>query len=532
VLRRDGVVGRLVALAAAVVLAVAAPAVHPAAAQQRSVAPGSAATAPAWSPFESSIAELQAALASGRITSVALVDYYLARIETLDRGASGLRAIAAVSEAARTTAAGLDVERRERGPRGPLHGIPLAINDNLQTIDLPTTAGSQLLADFMASEDAAVVARLRQAGAIVLAKGNVHEFGYGITNVGSGFGRTRNPYDPTRNAGGANGGVAVAVSANLAAAGIGSDTCGSLRVPAAHNSLVALRATQGLVSRRGMVPLSRTQDMPGPLARSVTDAALLMQVLAGVDPLDPQTAESYGLKGARIGILEDLLLVEPADAAVAEVVGRAAERLQSLGAAIQRVALPEYWEITGARLDGLFVLVYEFKRDIDRYFATTPGIPVHSLADLLASGRYHPEIEPSLRASEAMGERARRTYLEALLDRQRLRERVLALMARERLDALVYPTIRRVAARHERPQPGSNCALSANTGLPALTVPAGFTAAGMPVGIELLGAPWSEARLLSLGYAFEQAGRHRVPPPLPGEAALAPGATSGEARIR
>jgi Asp-tRNA(Asn)/Glu-tRNA(Gln) amidotransferase A subunit family amidase len=409
-----------------------------------------------------------------------------------------------------------------------LHGIPIVLKDNMHTTDMPTTAGSELLAGFVTVDDAAVVERLRAAGAVLLAKANMHEWAYGITNVGSGFGATRNAYDPGRNPGGSSGGVAVAVTANLAAAGVGTDTCGSIRIPAAHNDLVGMRATQGLVSRRGIVPLSHSQDIPGPLARSVTDVALLLEVLAGVDPDDPQTAEGYGrapekyaedlnpvaLNGARIGILEDLLLAEPADAEVADVIGRAAAELQSLGAVIERVALPEYWEIVEPRLDGLYVLVYEFKHDIDHYFAITPGVPIRSLGDLLASGIYHPELEASLKASAAMGKRNRREYLEALLDRQRLRQSVLALMARERLDALVYPSIRRVAAPLGAPQPGSNCALAANTGLPALSLPAGFTAAGLPVGIELLGVPWSEARLLSFGYAYEQVARQRVPPPL------------------
>jgi amidase len=482
-----------------------------------------------WAPLDASILELQAAMESGRGSAAALVDFYQARIDALDGGAEGLNAIAAVNPEARTEAALLDAERQERGARGPLHGIPVVVKDNLHTRTMPTTAGSQLMAGFRTADDATLVQRLREAGAIVLAKANMHEWAVGITNVGSGFGYTRNPYDPGRNPGGSSGGAAVAVTANFAAVGLGTDTCGSLRIPAAHNNLVALRPTQGLLSRRGMVPLSSTQDIAGPLGRSVADVALVLEALVGVDPDDPQTAEGYGrpaeryteglnplaLNGARIGILEDLLLVEPADTAVAEVIGRAAAELQSLGATVERVALPEYWEIVEARLDGLFVLVYEFKRDIDRYLATTPGAPVDSLADLLASGMYHPDIEAALLASEAMGERSRGEYLEALLDRQRLRQRVLALMARERLDVLLYPSIRRVAARHGRAQPGSNCALSANTGLPALTLPAGLTAAGLPVGMELLGVPWSESRLLSLAFAYEQAVRPRVAPPLP-----------------
>ena len=490
-------------------------------------APESAAQA-SWDPLEASIPELQAAMESGRISAVELVDFYLARIAALDPGDDGLNAIAAVNGSARAHAALLDAERVERGARGPLHGIPLVLKDNFHTTDMPTTAGSQLLAGFLAADDATLVRRLREAGAIMLAKANMHEFAYGITNVGSGFGATRNPYDPSRNPGGSSGGVAVAVTANYAAAGLGTDTCGSIRIPAAHNNLVGIRATQGLISRRGIIPLSHTQDIAGPIARSVTDLALLLDAVVGVDPDDPQTAEAYGrpperyteglnplaLNGARIGILEDLLLVEPADAAVAEVMGRAVAQLQSLGAVVVRVSLPEIWEILEPRLDGLFVLVHEFKRDIDAYFAMTPGVPVHSLADVLASGNYHPDVEAALLASEAMGEHTRREYLEAMLDRPRLRQLVLALMARERLDVLVYPSIRQVAARLGEPQPGSNCALSANSGLPALTLAAGFTATGMPVGIELLGTPWSEARLLSLGYAYEQAARHRMPPRL------------------
>jgi Asp-tRNA(Asn)/Glu-tRNA(Gln) amidotransferase A subunit family amidase len=485
----------------------------------------------AWSPWEKSLAELQAAMEGGRTSAQALVEYYLARIDALDGGAEGLNAIATVNDAARATAALLDAERRERGSRGPLHGIPLVLKDNIHTTDLPTTAGSELLKGFVAVDDAAIVERLRAAGAIVLAKANMHEWALGITNAGSGFGTTRNPYASDRNPGGSSGGVAAAVTANFAAAGVGTDTCGSIRIPAAHNDLVGLRATQGLISRRGLVPLSHTQDIAGPLARSVTDAALLLEVLAGVDPADPQTAESYGrppeayteyltpvaLNGARIGLLEELLLVEPADAEVAEVVGRAAAELQSLGAVVQRVALPEFHEIVAPPFEGLFVLVYEFKRDIDNYFATNPGVPVRSLGDLLASGIYHPGVEAALKASEATGNRNRREYLEALLDRERLRQHVLALMARERLDALVYPSVRRVAMPLGDDQPGNNCALSANTGLPALTLPAGFTADGLPVGMELLGVPWSEARLLGFGYAYEQTHRQRVPPPLPGD---------------
>jgi amidase len=486
---------------------------------------GSIATAP-FDPLEATIPELQVALGVGRTTSVALVDYYLARIEALDDDGPGLNAIAAVNPNARQRAAVLDLERREGRLRGPLHGIPLVVKDNFETRGIPTTAGSALLSGFQPDRDASVVRRLREAGAIVLAKTNMHEFAYGITSVGSGFGEVRNPYDPRRTPGGSSGGSAAAVAANMAAAGLGTDTCGSVRIPAAFNSLVGLRATQGLISRRGIVPLSHTQDIAGPLTRSVVDAALLLDAMATVDDGDPQTADGYrqrpdsyldalrpgALRGARIGLLEDALLVEPEDAAVADVVGAAANRMQALGATVVRVSLPDLWPTLESRLSGFFVLVYDFKQDINAYLAEQAQVPVRSLTEIIAAGVHHPGVDSSLRASEAMASGSRRDYLSELAHRDEVRRYLLAVMARERLDALVYPTIRREPVRLGQDQPGSNCLLSANSGLPALVVPAGFTARGLPAGMELLGAPWSEPVLLGLAYDYEQAVRPRRPP--------------------
>lgn len=378
--------------------------------------------------------------------------------------------------------------------------------------------------------------RLRAAGAVILGKTNMHEFAYGITTVGSAFGATRNPYDPSRNPGGSSGGTGAAVAANMAVFGLGSDTCGSIRIPAAHNALVGLRGTQGLLSRRGIVPLSHTQDIGGPLTRSVLDLALALDALVGYDPQDPQTADSVGqtppaysraldpraLEGARIGLLEDLLLQEPADAAVADVIGRAAHDMESLGATIVRVSMPGLVAMLSARQQGFFVLVHDFKTDINAYLEANPDAPVHSLAELIAADAHHPQIDASLRASEAMTDDSRFEYLEALQERAGVRRMVLGMMAEQKLDAIAYPSIRRVAAPIGEEQPGGNCLLSANTGLPALTLPAGFTASGMPVGIELVAEPWSEPKLLSLGFAFEQGGPRRRPPPLgvePGAAA-------------
>jgi amidase len=502
---------------------------------------GASAAAPAapeeapFDPMEASILGLQAAMGSGRTTAVALVDYYLARIEALDRAGPTLNAIATVNERARQRAANLDRERAAGRVRGPLHGIPIVVKDNFETRGMPTTAGSLALEGFAPDRDAFLVQRLREAGAIVLAKTNMQEFAYGITSLGSGFGVVRNPYAPNRNPGGSSSGTAAAVAANLAVIGLGTDTCGSIRIPAAFNNLVGLRGTQGLTSRRGIVPLSSTQDIGGPLARSVMDVALTLDAIAGFDPQDDQTAEGYGrgstsyaaglnataLQGARIGVLEEALLVDPQDRSVANVVGFAVDDMRALGATVVRVSVPGLWRAFESRMNGFFVLVYEFKRDINAYLTENPDAPVRSLADIIATGVFHPAVDDSLRASEAMGPGSRREYLEALAQRDALRRLLLATMARERLDVLVYPTVRRTAAPVGAPQPGSNCLLAANTGLPALSMPAGFTAQGLPVGIELLGVPWSEQRLLALAYAYEQGAGKRQPPNLPTAAPVA-----------
>jgi len=481
-----------------------------------------------FDPQEASILALQGAMGTGRTSAAALVDYYLARIEAFDRDGPELNAIAALNERARQRALALDRERAEGRIRGPLHGIPVVVKDNYETRGMPTTAGSKALAGFAPDRDATLVARLRQAGAIILGKTNMQEFAYGVTSVGSGFGMVRNPYDLARNPGGSSSGTAVAVTANLAVLGLGTDTCGSILLPAAFNNLVGLRPTQGLTSRHGIVPLARSQDVGGPLTRSVMDMALVLDVLAGFDPKDEQTAASYGrvpesytdglsptaLRGARIGVLEEALLVQPQDRSVANVVGFAVDDMRALGATVVRVRVSELWDAFETYMNGFQVLVYEFKRDINAYLSDHPAAPVASLADIIAANVHHPDVDGSLRASQAMGPANRRAYLEALAQRENLRNMLLAAMARGRLDALVYPTVRRAPAPAGAAQPGSNCLLSANTGLPALSVPAGFTAQGQPVGLELLGAPWSEPRLLALAYAYEQGAGKRRPPPL------------------
>jgi Asp-tRNA(Asn)/Glu-tRNA(Gln) amidotransferase A subunit family amidase len=481
-----------------------------------------------FDPAEKSILELQLAMGRGEASAVDLVDAYRARIDAFDVGGPALNSLARLDPRAREIAAMLDRERAEQGPRGPLHGIPVVVKDNFETRGMATEAGSLALRGFAPDRDAELVRRLRDAGAVILGKTNMHEFAYGIESVGSAFGVTRNPYDPGRNPGGSSGGTGAAVAASFASVGLGSDTCGSIRDPAAHNALVGLRGTQGASSRRGIIPLSSTQDIGGPLARSVTDLALVLDVTTGYDPGDPQTAASVGrlagsftqdlhpdaLRGARIGIVTNLVRAAPEDEAVARVFDAAMAELRGLGAETVDVSTAELMAEVRAVDDGFYVLAHDFGRDIDRYLAGHPNAPVSGIRDILESGLVIATVQPLIAWSLAVQEDPPERYLAEHAKRERLAAELRQLMAAQQLDALAYPTLTRIAAPIGEMQQGDNCHLSAVSGFPAITVPAGFTREGLPVGLELLGRPWDDAALLGLAYAFEQATRHRRPPRL------------------
>ena len=479
---------------------------------------------------EKSIPELQAAMQSGAVTSRRLVESYLARIAAYDRRGPALRAMISLNPRALEQAAELDRERAARGPRGPLHGIPLVIKDNFETSDMPTTGGSLALATLAPKQDAFQVRKLREAGAVILGKTNLHELASGITSISSLGGQTRNPYDTSRNPGGSSGGTGAAVAASFAAAGMGSDTCGSIRIPAANNNLVGLRASLGASSRAGVIPLSHTQDVAGPLARSVRDLAILLDATVGPDPADPITAQATQrlpasfeaalaenrLKGARIGVLKTLVGDAPEDEEVAAVIRRSLESMQKAGAETMEVEVPGLTEL----LRDSSVIDSEFKFDLADYLARAPGAPVRSLPEILERGLYDAALEGPLRRRAAVEQRDNEAYRKALVKRRATLELVLATLEEHRLTALVYPTLRRKPAPIGEPQRGSNCQLSATTGLPALSLPAGFTSDGLPVGLELLGGPWRDAELLSLAYSLERtAPQRRAPgttPPLKG----------------
>ncbi|OYQ32187.1 hypothetical protein CHU93_03525 [Sandarakinorhabdus cyanobacteriorum] len=303
---------------------------------------------------EASIADLQAAMRSGRTSARQLVQAYLARIAAYDQAGPALNSIVTLNPNALADADALDRERAEKGPRGPLHGIPVLVKDNYDTHDMPTGGGTLALATLRPAKDAEQVARLRAAGAIILGKTTMHELAAGTITISSHTGQTRNPYDPTRSPGGSSGGTGAAVAASFAAAGMGSDTCGSIRIPAAYQNLFGIRTTRGLASRRGVMPLSDTQDVAGPLARSVADLALILDATVGEDKADPVTLgadakrpTSYldsltpgALKGARIGVVRAMFVVNPDDAEGRPVYDRAITALKAAGAEVVDVDIP------------------------------------------------------------------------------------------------------------------------------------------------------------------------------------------------
>ncbi len=476
---------------------------------------------PKFDVFEKSIEQLQEAMISGGVTSRQITEQYLARIAAFDQQGPSLNSIIAINERALDQADALDRERAETGGRGPLHGVPVVVKDNYDMVSLPTTGGSIALANWYPPDDAFQVAKLKEAGAVIIAKTNMHELAYGIETISSLGGQTRNPYDPSRNPGGSSGGTGAAVAASFAASGMGSDTCGSIRIPSAHHALVGLRATRGLSSRDGIIPLSLTQDMGGPLTRSVRDLAIMLDATVGVDPADSTTElgrrhipatyaeflQADALKGSRIGTLEFLLGTEPADRPVRNVIESALAEMEKAGAKIVEIELPDLPDL----LSSSAVPDSEFRVHLAEYLEESEA-SVKSLSEILDAGLFHEALEGRFRRRAQSPGLDDPGYLKAIEVREVVRNLVLKTMETERLDAIAYPTIRRTAALVGTPQQGSNCKVAAVSGLPAIVVPAGYAGDGMPVGLELLGPAWGEGDLIRPAYSYEQGTHHRHPP--------------------
>jgi amidase len=470
---------------------------------------------------EASVTQLQEWMASGRTTSAQITAAYLARIQAYDQAGPRLNAIIRLNPNALAEAEALDRERALKGPRGPLHGVPVILKDNYDLAGMPTTAGSLGLAGMMPPDDAAQVRKLREAGVVFIGKANMHELASGITTIASLGGQTLNPYDLTRNPGGSSGGTGAAIAASFAALGWGTDTCGSIRIPASHNNLVGLRPTKGLSSIDGIFPLAHSQDVGGPLARSVRDLAIGLEATVGPDPADPATAAWKGrapisfvgalnpqaLKGARVGILRGLF-GGPGETDGAPLVRAALTKMVELGADTVTVVIPD--------LDTLVArsgrIAHEMRPDIIAYLAGVPDAPADSMGLLLAEGVVHEVIIGRMRTRNATPFDSAK-YAATVEAGNRLRAVTIAAMDSARVDALVYPTMNVQPSINPDAQRGSTCGLSAQSGLPAISVPAGFTPTGLPMGMEILGRAFDDARLVGLAYAYEQAAGNRRPPP-------------------
>ena len=479
--------------------------------------------AKSFSVLEATLGDLQNAMAAGQISSRELTQIYLDRINTYDQNGPQLHSVIETNPDALKIAEALDLERKTQGARGPLHGIPILVKDNLDTFDrMHTSAGSLAMAKSIAPRDSTVVMRLRTAGAVLLGKANMTEWANFMTiGMANGYssrgGQGVNPYKPGLDTGGSSSGSGIATAANLCAAAIGTETSGSILSPANQNSLVGIKPTVGLVSRAGVIPVSSTQDTPGPMTRTVRDAAILLSVIAGKDRRDPATREARvaqdytafldpnGLKGARIGVPRAVYW-EALSTEQAQIVENAIGLIRKCGATIVDPA-----DIATAKEAATFnfeVLLYDFKRDINRYFKTLgSSSPIKSLKELIAYNEARPENmlrygQLILQAAQSTsGRLEEKIYSYRRKEDLRLaqREGIDATMKKHRLDALLFPIY-------------SGYAIAAQPGYPSVIVPAGYTADNTPVGITFTAKAWQEPTLIRLAYAFEQASHARRSP--------------------
>ena len=480
---------------------------------------------------ETSIAAIHSAFRDGSLTCRALVDAYLARIDAYDKKGPAINALIVVHPDARTTADSLDARFKREGLTGPLHCVPMIVKDNFETRDLPTSDGSLAFAGFVSTKDATMVRRIREAGAIVLAKSNMAEFAFTPYETVSSIlpGYTKNPYALDRVTAGSSGGTAAAVAANLGEAGLGTDTGNSIRGPSAHQALVGIRSTMGLTSRAGVVPLSYAADIAGPMARSVADAVAIFQVVAGYDADDPVTeaARGYtmpdyskslvadGLRGARIGILRQAYERATLDTEVTAVFARAVADLRARGAiVIDSVPMPGVDSVFRLQRDGC----NRFKYDLEKWIASTGNrTPVKTLDELVRSRRFHPSTQTRLEAAQRATAPvdSQPGCAQAELVRAGVRTVLGTAMDKLQLDAVVYPTWSnppRLIGDLNTPHGDNSQVYSPQTGWPAVTVPMGYTRTVLPAGMTILGRAWSEATLFRFAFAFEQATRHRKPP--------------------
>ncbi len=501
------------------------------------------ASAPASAPSrrlefeEVTISDIQSRMKSGELSARSLTQTYLARIDEIDKKGPTLNSVIEVNPEALAIAAALDKERQAKGPRGPMHGIPVLIKDNIETADhMQTTAGSLALVGSRPAQDSGVARKLGDAGAVILGKTNLSEWAnirssHSTSGWSGRGGLTRNPYALDRNACGSSSGSGAATSANLCTVAVGSETDGSIVCPSSANGIVGIKPTLGLISRAGIIPIAHSQDTAGPMARTVRDAAILLGALAGTDPRDRDTAETDGkmqkdytqfldpggLRGARIGVARKYFGFNDA---VDELMNHLVDEMKSAGAI---VIDPADLESHGKFDDTeLLVLMYELKADLNAYLASRPDTQVHSLADVIAFNEKNKDKEMPYFAQDLFlkaqdkGALTDKEYVAALAANHSLsREHGIdGVMDKFHLDAIVAPTggpawITDLANGDHAVGGSSNAAAVA--GYPNINVPAGFIF-GLPVGISFFGRAWSEPVLLKIAYGFEQLVNARKPP--------------------
>ncbi|WP_246255554.1 amidase family protein [Cyclobacterium plantarum] len=479
---------------------------------------------------EATIAGIHEAMENGGLTAAYLVQGYLDRIEAYDKQGPSINSIIIINPEAMATARYLDSIYAESGMVGPLHGIPIIVKDNYDYFGMPTSNGTLALKDSYPPDDAFQIKKLREAGAIIIAKSNLAEFAssgeFSVSSVLPGY--SRNPYDTRRTTAGSSGGTAASIAASLAVVGLGTDTGSSIRGPSAHQALVGIRSTMGLTSRDGIVPLALTNDVGGPMARTVEDAVRVFNVIAGYDEADPVTEasivsreESYisfldpdALKGKRIGVLHQLFPENDSDSSVYALMLKALEDLNQGGAIL----------IDSVKIDDLDSLnesgtrIRQLKRDYNAYLASLgDSSRFKTLQDIIDSEEYHPYLEKRL--LDAQGDvdvpEDHPDWDKNMALRQTLRDRILAVMDSLNLDALIYPSFTyppRLIGDLNGPRGDTSGKLSPPTGFPAIAVPMGYSYDKYPAGFQLLGRPYSEGLLFGIAYGYEQQTNHRRAP--------------------
>jgi amidase len=490
-------------------------------------------TPPPFEVEEATIANVHDAMKAGRLTCVALVGLYLKRIEAYDKNGPAINSIVLINPDAEKRAAELDRQFAQSGLTGPLHCVPMIVKDNFETKGLQTSNGALAFAGYIPDQDAFLVKRAKDAGAIVLAKSNMAEWAFSPYETVSSIlpGYTRNPYALDRVTAGSSGGTAAAIAASFGLVGFGSDTGNSIRGPSSHQALVGIRSTMGLTSRAGVFPLSLLADIAGPIARTVEDATKVFQVVVGADPNDPVTStaaahlpQDYGaslnrvsMSGAVIGVLHQAYERNSTDPEIVRIFMAAVEDLRRAGATIVDPATVEGLDaIRRPRDTGPCM---GFKYDLNHFLASRgERVPVKTLADIIKSGRFHPSVQGRLENAEKGPENGPETpacQAESAY-RDKVREAVVKTMDNLHLDAFVYPTWSnppRLIGDLNTPAGDNSQFYSPTTGFPAINVPMGFTRGGtLPAGMTIYGRAWSEPMLVKLAYAYEQTTHHRRAP--------------------